>query len=446
MDRPDPTATASWSALRFALVVLALVAFPQAVLGLVLGALVAPERWWAQTIVVPAVMAMVGAPLLWRLVVRPLRDAALGERAKYGAVLAAAGDCLFTTDDEGHIVSFNGAAERLFGYSEESLLGRDVGLLLPAATLEAGLVQPEEVVGRRKDGTTFRAEISLRGVETGDTRLFIAILRDVTDRRQTEEWLQARARQQSAVATLGQEALAGGDLDTIMATAASLAAVGVGASHAAVLELLPGGKAFRLRAGVGWERDRIGRTTVSARSEVQVGFTLVSGRPVTVDDAGRDHRFNVPPLVRDHALTSSASVVIPGPQTSWGVLSVHAAEPHAWGEDDVHFLASLAGVLASAIAHGAARPVATTTDAAALLDDVSTGTAQVSRLVEMFRHGAPHLVATLRTEMSRRAATSGRTHALAEAEAVLHALEQDLARLEPALATITGVAVTRPTD
>jgi PAS domain S-box-containing protein len=443
MHRPDWTLTSSWSALRFALVVLALVALPQAVLGLVLGALVGPTRWWAQAIVVPGVMAVAGAPLLWRMVVRPLRDAALGEHAKYGAVLAAAGDCLFTTDEEGRIESFNGAAERLFGYTEEAMLGRDVGLLLPAATLEAGLLEPEEVVGRRKDGTTFRAELSLRGVETGDMRLFVGILRDVTDRRQAERWLEARARQQSAVATLGQEALAGRDVDAIMATAASLAAVGVGASHAAVLELLPGGKAFRLRAGVGWERDRIGRTTVSARSEVQVGFTLVSGRPVMVDDTGRDHRFNVPPLVRDHGLASCASVVIPGPHRSWGVLSVHAATPHAWGEDDVQFLASLASVLASAIAHTGARS-AVADDPARVLDQVTTGTAQVSSLVEMFRHGAPHLVASLRSEMIRRATTSGRTHDLAEAEAVLHALEQDLARLEPALATLTGVAVSRP--
>ena len=56
-------------------------------------------------------------------------------------------------------------------------------------------------------------------------------------------------------------------------------------------------------------------------------------------------------------------------------------------------------------------------------------------MVELFRSGAPQLVATLRNEMTRRAG-NGQASDLAEAEAALHALEQDLARLEPALATL----------
>ncbi len=440
MDRPDPTPAAAWSPLRFALVLLAMVFLPQALLGLAVPALAAEGGRWTPFLLAPLAVTMACGVAMWRVVVRPLCDAARAERAKYDAVLASAGDCLFTTDEDGHVRSFNAAAERLFGYPASEILGRDVGVLLPASTLEAGLLEPEEVVGRRKDGTTFRAELSLSGVDVGEARVFIGILRDVTDRRQAEQWLHARARQQSAIATLGQEALAGGDLDALLATAASLAAIGVGGSHAAVLELQPGGKAFRLRAGVGWNEGLVGRTTVSARSEMQAGFALVSGQPVTVDDAGKDRRFGSPPLLRDHGLMSGACVVIAGTQTSWGVLAVHATAPRAWSEDDTNFLQALASVLASAIVRAGVQPspsrhAPATLDAAALLDDVSGDTTRVAHMVELFRSGAPRLVARIRDEMTRRAA-DGNAHDLAEAEAALHALEQDLARLAPALANL----------
>ena len=449
MDRPSPTsAVTAWSPLRFALVLLAMVFLPQALLGLAVPAVAAEAGRWTPFLLAPLVVTFACGVAMWRVVVRPLCDAARAGRAKYDAVLASAGDCLFTTDEDGRVQSFNAAAERLFGYLAADVLGRDVGVLLPASTLEAGLLEPEEVVGRRKDGTTFRAELSLSGVDVGDTRVFVGILRDVTDRRQAEQWLHARARQQSAIATLGQEALAGGDLEALLATAASLAAIGVGATHAAVLELQPGGKAFRLRAGVGWTDGLVGRTTMSARSEVQAGFALVSGRAVTVDDGTKDRRFGSPPLLRDHGILSGATVVIPGAHTSWGVLAVHATDPRAWSDDDTHFLQALASVLATAIARaaipeGTVRRSATDLDAAALLDDVSGDTTRVAHMVELFRSGAPRLVARIRDEMRRRA-TDGGTHDLAEAEAALHALEQDLARLAPALAMLAVPLPPRP--
>jgi len=450
MDRPDPTPATAWSPLRFALVLLAMVFLPQALLGLAAPALAAEVGRGTLLLLAPLVVTMACGIAMWRVVVRPLCEAARAERAKYDAVLASAGDCLFTTDEDGHLQSFNAAAERLFGYRADEVLGRDVGVLLPASTLEAGLLEPEEVVGRRRDGTTFRAELSLSGVEVGEARVFVGILRDVTDRRQAEQWLHARARQQSAIATLGQEALAGGDLEALLATAASLAAIGAGGSHAAVLELQPGGKAFRLRAGVGWNDGLVGRTTVSARSEMQAGFALVSGRAVTVDDVSKDRRFGSPPLLRDHALVSGATVVIPGMHTSWGVLAVHATEPRTWSEEDTHFLQALASVLATAIARAraeasAGRRTAGDLDPAALLDDVTGDTTRVAHMVELFRSGAPRLVARIRDEMLRRGA-DGHTHDLAEAEAALHALEQDLARLAPTLATLAVPLPPRPAE
>ena len=68
-------------------------------------------------------------------------------------------------------------------------------------------------------------------------------------------------------------------------------------NFAAMLELLPGGEALLLRAGAGWREGLVGRETVSARSDSQEGFTLLSGAPVIVEDLRTETRFRPPALM-----------------------------------------------------------------------------------------------------------------------------------------------------
>ncbi len=172
---------------------------------------------------------------------------------------------------------------------------------------------------------------------------------DITERRQAEEGLKARARQQRAAAELGRAALRGMDLPSLMNEAVSLAAGTLDVEYAKVLELLPGGDSLKLAAGVGWKPGLVGHARVSAGKDSQAGYTLLSDEPVIVEDLRTESRFSGPLLLHDHGVISGMSVIIGGADGPFGVFGVHTGRHRVFTEDDVHFLETIANVLADAI-------------------------------------------------------------------------------------------------
>ncbi len=124
------------------------------------------------------------------------------------AVLESAIDAILTIDERGRVLSLNPAAERLFGWSRDELVGTDVSRLMPApfagehagylrAYLESGVRKViglgREVLARRRDGTTFPVHLSVSEVRLADRRLFTGFLRDLSRQRALEqEFLQAQ--------------------------------------------------------------------------------------------------------------------------------------------------------------------------------------------------------------------------------------------------------------
>jgi PAS domain S-box-containing protein len=161
--------------------------------------------------------------------------------------------------------------------------------------------------------------------------------------------LHARARQQAAVAELGQHALAGALPDTLMHRVVEVVAAVLDVEYCKVLELLPDGENLFLRAGVGWHDGIAGVATVGAREQSQAGYTLLSAEPVVVADLGTETRFSGPALLLDHQVVSGVSVVIAGPDRPFGILGAHTTHRRDFTLDDVHFLQSVANVLGTAI-------------------------------------------------------------------------------------------------
>lgn len=168
-------------------------------------------------------------------------------------------------------------------------------------------------------------------------------------RKQAEEALKVRERQQAVVAELGQRALTEGNLTNLMEQAVAAVAGTLGVEYCKVLELLPGGKALRLRAGVGWQPGLVGQAIVDAGLDSQAGYTLQINRPVIVEDLLQETRFSGPPLLREHGARGGVSVIIHGQERPFGVLGAHSTRPRTFTQDDVHFLQSVANVLATAI-------------------------------------------------------------------------------------------------
>jgi PAS domain S-box-containing protein len=171
-----------------------------------------------------------------------------------------------------------------------------------------------------------------------------------SERCRAEEALAAYAQKQTVVAKIGRLALTGGELDYLFAECVSLIARTLGVEYCKVLELLPDGNAFILRAGVGWKEEfPVGQATVGAGKESQAGFTLLCNEPVVVEDLRTETRFSSPPLLHDHGVVSGMSVIIHGRERPYGVLGAHTASLRRFVADDVSFLGAVANVMAEAI-------------------------------------------------------------------------------------------------
>ena len=121
--------------------------------------------------------------------------------APYRALVEAAADAIITIDAAGVILTFNNGAEEIFGYPAGEVLGqRLLGLLAarfqPLVTsgvrlfLDTGeahlLGRPLELAGVRKDGTEVPLELIVTALPASDAPIFVAILRDITERKEIE--------------------------------------------------------------------------------------------------------------------------------------------------------------------------------------------------------------------------------------------------------------------
>jgi len=116
-------------------------------------------------------------------------------------VLNTVDDPIITIDAQGIVTDLNPAAARVFGYSPEEVLGRNVRMLMPepyrrehdgylSAYLETGqakiIGRGREVTGQRKDGSIFPMELVVSEMVLSRRRMFTGVVRDITERKQIE--------------------------------------------------------------------------------------------------------------------------------------------------------------------------------------------------------------------------------------------------------------------
>lgn len=170
----------------------------------------AQQAGWVGVRVGIAVYTLAAAIGLSGLVVvtaRRLREADLRRQqiaAHFQSLLEAAPDAIVIVDQEGEIVLVNREVGNAFGYSDEELIGRSIEALVPDGSRavhsrrrQAYADEPEaramgsdlQLSARRRDGSEFPVEISLSPVQGPEGTLVIAAIRDVTERRRTEQAL-----------------------------------------------------------------------------------------------------------------------------------------------------------------------------------------------------------------------------------------------------------------
>ncbi len=124
------------------------------------------------------------------------------------ALLEAAPDPIIAVDEDGRVRSFNRAAETVFGYAAHEIMGQPVGWLMPESeaarhqddinrylgTGEPQVIgQGREAEAQRKDGTVFPVHLTVTDTGLETPRLFIGVVRDITQRQALEQELRRLA-------------------------------------------------------------------------------------------------------------------------------------------------------------------------------------------------------------------------------------------------------------
>ncbi|TFZ07838.1 PAS domain-containing sensor histidine kinase [Ramlibacter humi] len=136
--------------------------------------------------------------------------------ARLAGLLDAAMDGILSVDEEQRIVQYNRAAEKIFGWTAEEVIGRRLEMLIPERFRpnhagevrrfgQTGVSSPRRmggdrvILGLRKGGDTFPVDASISLLDSPDGKLYTVILRDVTERVRAREELATFAAEATSV-------------------------------------------------------------------------------------------------------------------------------------------------------------------------------------------------------------------------------------------------------
>ena len=131
----------------------------------------------------------------------PHEDLRIAE-SQISAILTIAADAIISLDERFRITLFNEGATAIFGYTPDEIIGHPLEQLIPerfrtghhrhvsvfdsASVAARKMGDRQEIYARRKDGSEFPAEASIAKHKIGGKKIYMVVLRDVTERKRTE--------------------------------------------------------------------------------------------------------------------------------------------------------------------------------------------------------------------------------------------------------------------
>jgi PAS domain S-box-containing protein len=224
-----------------------------------------------------------------------------------------------------------------------TLLGED-----PAAWLQWRLQQhrqPGRPIEVRYRDNAWSRVIENRTREGG----IVLVRTDITEIKTREAELQTRVAQQNSVALLAQLALDPVDPDRLLAKATDLITRTLNLPVCSVLETTSDGRSFVVRATTGWPREQSARERSPVDDGFQAGYALRHHAPVMSPDVTKETRFKIHPRILERGLRSALAIPIEGDVQTFGVLTCHSEQPHAFTASDINFVQAVANVLANTI-------------------------------------------------------------------------------------------------
>jgi PAS domain S-box-containing protein len=290
-----------------------------------------------------------------------LAEALTDSEARYRQLVELSPEAIFV-HRAGEIVLVNERCIALLGATgPDQLLGRQIWSIMHPdehADARANIARLREGGGAivsaerrfvRLDGSVVDVELTAAPVVGRGGAAIQVILRDIGERKRMLAELHARARQQEAVAQLGQLALEEAAIETLFDEAARGVARALGAEIVVVHELEPDGTHFVLRAGVGVPAQEIGKARIPAARASQAGYTLLAERAIVVEDLATETRFDKRQPLLALGAVSGISMVVRGKDRPFGMIGAHTRQRRAFSREDVNFIEAVAFLLSAAV-------------------------------------------------------------------------------------------------
>ncbi|HEY0268258.1 MAG TPA: EAL domain-containing protein, partial [Methyloradius sp.] len=200
-----------WSTMRFGLMGASIIALGMSVIAICNSAYgygpfshpnpyqTALELWVFMSTLSLVVLMISALRAEWDLIEYALRSSEI----KLRAVIDGALDAIVTIDENGHLQEFNPAAERIFGYTRDQVIGRPLAeVMIPPAKRHAHSIGHQkfiatgqktmfnkrlEMVAIRADGSEFPVEVTITSVDNIGLPLVTGFIRDITERKQAEQ-------------------------------------------------------------------------------------------------------------------------------------------------------------------------------------------------------------------------------------------------------------------
>ena len=249
---------------------------------------------------------------------RKVTEGALEESERRSTMMieSVSDHAMVMLEADGTIVSWNPGAERLFGYSEAEVVGKNQSMFSPEDQRRVGDVAddlrfaiehgPAELQGwrLRKDGTRFWAHILTTPVWDERQQLIglARVTRDLTERREAERKLSQRVRQQAAVAELGMRALANASAEPLMDEATHIVARTLDLPFSALFLVVDESRRHGSRDPPPGLRQRVapglvGTLELPPEPGSLLWYTLADGNPVVVPGPSPQVARALPPLL-----------------------------------------------------------------------------------------------------------------------------------------------------
>ena len=173
------------------------------------------SRFWAD-VVITAIRNPKGDLLGFAKITRDFTERKATEErlerseSRFRALFEFSPDAIVVTDHQGRITEVNTQVENMFGYSPSELAGQPVEMLIPERFrrahpghridyVERSRTRPMgaglELRGLRKDGTEFPVDIMLSAVESGDSKMILSVVRDLSEKMRAQEELERKERE-----------------------------------------------------------------------------------------------------------------------------------------------------------------------------------------------------------------------------------------------------------